>query len=74
MSKHIHHLPKQDGLVPIFISAQTGKFRQFSTVTLGARGDSYYEYLLKQWVQTGNTVEFLKDDYNAAVDGVSNVM
>jgi hypothetical protein len=23
-----------------------------NTITLGARGDSYYEYLLKQWVQT----------------------
>ena len=23
------------------------------TLTLGARGDSYYEYLLKQWIQTG---------------------
>ena len=26
----------------------SGKFRQYSTITLGARGDSYYEYLLKQ--------------------------
>ena len=24
-----------------------------STITLGARGDSYYEYLLKQWLQSG---------------------
>ena len=23
-------------------------------LTLGARGDSYYEYLLKQWIQTQN--------------------
>lgn len=70
VSKHIHNLPKQSGLVPIFISAQTGKFRQFSTITLGARGDSYYEYLLKQWVQTGTSQDYLKNDYNASIDGV----
>jgi len=70
VSKHIHNLPKQAGLVPIFISAQTGKFRQFSTITLGARGDSYYEYLLKQWVQTGTSQDYLKEDYNASIDGV----
>lgn len=29
------------------------------TLTLGARGDSYYEYLLKQWIQTGERRYFL---------------
>jgi len=72
VSRHIHGLNKDAGLVPIFISAQTGKFRQFSTVTLGARGDSYYEYLLKQWVQTGNTINYLRDDYNMSVAGVQS--
>ena len=56
VSKHIHKLPKTDGLVPIFINANTGQFRK-STITLGARGDSYYEYLLKQWIQTGRTID-----------------
>lgn len=49
----VHGLEKTDGLVPIFINAATGTFRSFATVSLGARGDSYYEYLLKQWLQTG---------------------
>lgn len=53
VSNHIHRQPKKDGLVPIFINAQTGIFRNTATITLGARGDSYYEYLLKQWLQTG---------------------
>jgi len=39
--------------VPIFINANTGTFRNYATISLGARGDSYYEYLLKQWIQTG---------------------
>lgn len=50
---HVHDLPKEKGLVPIFINADTGNFRTGGTITLGARGDSYYEYLLKQWLQSG---------------------
>jgi len=72
VSRHVHNLPKTEGLVPIFINANTGNFRQYSTITLGARGDSYYEYLLKQWVQTGKTIDYLKQDYNASIDGVVN--
>ena len=47
-------LPKQDNLVPLFINAQTGQLRP-GTLTLGARADTYYEYLLKQWLQSGKT-------------------
>jgi endoplasmic reticulum Man9GlcNAc2 1,2-alpha-mannosidase len=57
VSEHVHTLPKTEGLVPIFINANTGQFRVFSTITLGARGDSYYEYLLKQWIQTGKKID-----------------
>jgi hypothetical protein len=35
-------LIKDAGLVPIYINANSGQFRQYSAVTLGARGDSYY--------------------------------
>lgn len=70
VSEHVHGLEKQQGLVPIFINANTGQFRSYSTVTLGARGDSYYEYLLKQWLQTGRTLDYLRDDYLAAMQGV----
>ena len=53
--QHVHDEPKKDGLVPIFINAQSGKLRNSGTISFGARGDSYYEYLLKQWLQTGKT-------------------
>lgn len=52
ISKHLHDMSKPDGLVPIYINPYTGKFVGH-TITLGARGDSYYEYLLKQWIQNG---------------------
>ncbi|XP_033102100.1 endoplasmic reticulum mannosyl-oligosaccharide 1,2-alpha-mannosidase-like isoform X2 [Anneissia japonica] len=69
VSKHIHNLPKESGLVPIFINANTGQFRARSTITFGARGDSYYEYLLKQWVQTSKSEQMFVDDYLEAMAG-----
>ena len=41
-----------EGLAPIYVSPHNGKFAG-SQITLGARGDSFYEYLLKQWLLTG---------------------
>lgn len=48
----LQSLPKKDNLVPLFINAETGQFRP-GTLTMGARADTYYEYILKQWIQTG---------------------
>ncbi|XP_047345233.1 endoplasmic reticulum mannosyl-oligosaccharide 1,2-alpha-mannosidase [Vespa velutina] len=69
VSEHVHQLEKHDGLVPIFINANNGQFREYATITLGARGDSYYEYLLKQWIQTGKTIDYLRDDYLLGISG-----
>lgn len=68
--QHVHEEPKKDGLVPIFINAQTGKLRNSATISFGARGDSYYEYLLKQWLQTGKTEMKYRNDYVEAVEGM----
>ncbi len=51
-------MPKLDGLVSCFIATATGQFRMSSTVSVGASADSYYEYLPKQWAQTGKTKEW----------------
>ena len=51
---HVQAQPKHDNLVDMFIDPKTGAFRT-GTLTLGARVDSYYEYLLKQWLQTNRT-------------------
>ncbi|XP_030853775.1 endoplasmic reticulum mannosyl-oligosaccharide 1,2-alpha-mannosidase-like [Strongylocentrotus purpuratus] len=67
---HLHNLPKKEGLVPIFINANSGQFRPNSILTLGARADSYYEYLLKQWLQTSKSEKRFHDDYIEAVEGI----
>uniref|UniRef100_A0A0N4Z4N6 alpha-1,2-Mannosidase n=1 Tax=Parastrongyloides trichosuri TaxID=131310 RepID=A0A0N4Z4N6_PARTI len=59
-----------DGICPMFINPNTGKFVKDGAITLGARTDSYYEYLLKQWIQTGKKIDFLKDDFIRAMESV----
>lgn len=56
VTQHVHALAgKKDGLVPMFINTHSGLFTHLGVFTLGARADSYYEYLLKQWLQGGRT-------------------
>uniref|UniRef100_A0A673XVQ2 alpha-1,2-Mannosidase n=1 Tax=Salmo trutta TaxID=8032 RepID=A0A673XVQ2_SALTR len=67
----VHKLPgKHDGLVPMFINTNSGQFTHKGVFTLGARADSYYEYLLKQWIQGGKTEPDLLEDYLEAIEGV----
>lgn len=65
----IESLPKLDGLVPIFISPISGKF-EGSEIRLGSRGDSYYEYLLKQYLQTNRTEPSYRRAWDEAVAGI----
>ncbi|XP_068454994.1 mannosidase, alpha, class 1B, member 1b isoform X2 [Clinocottus analis] len=69
--KQVHKLGgKLDGLVPMFINTNNGQFTHQGIYTLGARADSYYEYLLKQWIQGGRTEPQLLEDYLQAIEGV----
>ncbi|XP_029685469.1 mannosidase, alpha, class 1B, member 1b isoform X2 [Takifugu rubripes] len=61
---------KLDGLVPMFINTNSGQFTHQGVYTLGARADSYYEYLLKQWIQGGRKEDQLLEDYLQAIEGV----
>ncbi|XP_056588003.1 endoplasmic reticulum mannosyl-oligosaccharide 1,2-alpha-mannosidase [Triplophysa dalaica] len=71
VTKQVHNLEgKHDGLVPMFINTNSGKFTRRGAFTLGARADSYYEYLLKQWLQGGKKETELLEDYLQAIEGV----
>jgi hypothetical protein len=76
----------QDGLVPIFIHPDSGKFKG-RTIRLGSRGDSYYgefggcfiddsqanfllEYLIKQYLQTSKEEPVYKELWDEALAGV----
>ncbi|KAI4198609.1 MAG: hypothetical protein LQ350_005200 [Teloschistes chrysophthalmus] len=59
----------EDGLLPIFIYAHDGTFRG-GNIRLGSRGDSYYEYLIKQYHQTSYEEPIYLDLWNQALAGV----
>lgn len=57
------------GLAPIFIDIETGIYG-LSPIRLGSRGDSYYEYLLKQYLQTNQTEDIYRQMYDEAMTGI----
>lgn len=59
----------EDGLLPIYIYADTGHFRG-NNIRLGSRGDSYYEYLIKQYLQTSKEEPIYEELWNEALAGV----
>ncbi|KAF9178932.1 mannosyl-oligosaccharide alpha-1,2-mannosidase [Haplosporangium sp. Z 11] len=65
----MRELDDLDGLVPVYINPYTGNY-QGGEIRLGSRGDSYYEYLIKQYLQTGKQEKVYKDMYDRAIGGV----
>jgi endoplasmic reticulum Man9GlcNAc2 1,2-alpha-mannosidase len=59
----------KDGLVPIFIYADGGNFRG-DNIRLGSRGDSYYEYLIKQYLQTSQQEPVYQAMWNETLVGM----
>ncbi|KAJ8599018.1 hypothetical protein CTAYLR_007691 [Chrysophaeum taylorii] len=58
-----------DGLYPIYLSPTSGRIAG-RKITFGALGDSFYEYLLKTWLQGGRVETRLRETYDAAIDGM----
>ncbi|KAJ7159697.1 glycoside hydrolase [Mycena filopes] len=56
-------------LAPITMNINDGSFTQ-SEIRLGSRGDSYYEYLLKQYLQTDRTEPVYLKMYEGAMQGI----
>ncbi|GME45288.1 putative endoplasmic reticulum mannosyl-oligosaccharide -alpha-mannosidase protein [Neofusicoccum parvum] len=65
----IDGLAPQDGLVPIFINPDHGIF-QGSNIRVGSRGDSYYEYLIKQYLQTNKQEPVYLEMWDESVYGM----
>jgi len=59
----------EDGLLPIFLYADKGAFRGHN-IRLGSRGDSYYEYIIKQYLQTSGEEPIYKSLWDEALSGV----
>ena len=51
----LNGLTKPNGLYPNYVNPKTGRWGN-QHVSIGALGDSFYEYLLKSWIQGGSKV------------------
>ncbi|GKY90786.1 hypothetical protein MPSEU_000051400 [Mayamaea pseudoterrestris] len=63
----------EDGLYPYAIdnTAKDGKAKFTNDkVTFGAMGDSFYEYMLKIWIQGGRVEPMYRDMYDLAIDSM----
>ncbi|KAG8525461.1 uncharacterized protein KY384_009105 [Bacidia gigantensis] len=60
---------RQDGLLPIFIYPTTGTFMG-ENIRLGSRGDSYYEYLIKQYLQTEAEEPLYENMWSESLAGI----
>ncbi|ORY82536.1 glycoside hydrolase [Protomyces lactucae-debilis] len=59
------------GLVPIFVQPASGHFQGLQ-IRLGSRGDSYYEYLAKQWLLSDDKV--YKHAYEETVQSIKDIL
>ncbi|KAF8079215.1 glycoside hydrolase [Lyophyllum atratum] len=57
------------GLASIFMSVEEGQYVT-SAIRLGSRGDSFYEYLLKQYLQTNSSEPVYSDMYDDAMSAI----
>ncbi|XP_055605887.1 mannosyl-oligosaccharide alpha-1,2-mannosidase IA isoform X2 [Uranotaenia lowii] len=62
-------LEKPKGLYPNYLNPKTGKWGQ-QHMSLGALGDSFYEYLLKAWIQSGHEDEEAREMYDDAMQAI----
>ncbi|KAL2019030.1 hypothetical protein VTK56DRAFT_10134 [Thermocarpiscus australiensis] len=63
----------ESGLLPIFVHPETGRFTT-SEIRLGSRGDSYYEYLIKQYLQTSGQQPIYLEMWEEALAGIQRQM
>ncbi|KAK3940536.1 mannosyl-oligosaccharide alpha-1,2-mannosidase [Diplogelasinospora grovesii] len=59
----------EGGLLPIFVHPETGRFTT-REIRLGSRGDSYYEYLIKQYLQTSGQEPIYLEMWEEALAGI----
>ncbi|ULU09145.1 hypothetical protein L3Y34_013923 [Caenorhabditis briggsae] len=60
-------MEKPEGLYPIYISMDNPPRWGQHLFSMGAMADSWYEYLLKQWIATGKTDQRTKREYEEAI-------
>ncbi|KAK2358721.1 mannosyl-oligosaccharide 1,2-alpha-mannosidase MNS1 [Trifolium repens] len=73
--KELHRTFPEDGLLPIYLNPLTGT-KSAGSITFGAMGDSFYEYLLKAWIQGNKTemVKFYREMWETSMKGLQSLI
>ena len=64
---------KPNGLYPTFIHPRSAAWTS-GKVAFGALGDSFYEYLIKQWLQTNKKEAWLRKMFDDAMFHMARVL
>ena len=67
--RYLYEMWRPHNLYPNFVNPFTGQWGEDHS-SVGALGDSFYEYLLKEWIRTGKTDHFSKRMFDEAVRGI----
>ncbi|XP_072021907.1 mannosyl-oligosaccharide 1,2-alpha-mannosidase IA-like [Amphiura filiformis] len=65
----LNDVAKPDGLYPNYLHPKTGKWGQ-KHVSIGALGDSFYEYLIKSYIMSGEQDQQAKKMYFDAIEAM----
>ena len=68
----MHRQHPNNGLYPIYVSSQDGHFTN-NKITFGAMGDSFYEYMIKCWLQGDKTEPEFREMWDESMAGVHKV-
>ncbi|KAK7265209.1 hypothetical protein RJT34_32825 [Clitoria ternatea] len=73
--KELYRTFPDDGLLPIYLDPLTG-IKSNGAITFGAMGDSFYEYLLKAWIQGNKTevVTFYREMWGKSMKGLQSLI
>lgn len=67
----LYKMRPDNGLYPIMLSNQRKPARLSGKVAFGAMGDSFYEYMLKLWLQSGKQEDMYREMYDESMDGLA---
>jgi len=65
----IKNMDKPRGLYPNYLNPKTGKWGQHH-MSMGALGDSFYEYLLKEWLRSGREDQEARQMFDESMEAV----
>jgi mannosyl-oligosaccharide alpha-1,2-mannosidase len=69
--EYLYSMDKTEGMYPVYLNPETGKFTS-NLVSYGGLGDSFYEYLLKQYILSGKEDLRAKEMYEESIEGLVN--